>query len=219
MDDGGFQLIEILFFAVFAGFLVLRLRRVLGRRTGLEQRRDLFPPAKPTVAPPAPVPPRAVNGNANPPPVAADATGLAAVKAADPGFNDAAFLAGAQGAFKIIVNAFAAGDAAALQPLLSKDVFDRFAEAITARRTAHETLQSTVNAIKTAELVTGSINHGTALITVKFVSDQTNVTRAADGKVVEGEPDRVVEHVDFWTFARALNARDPNWTLVATESP
>jgi predicted lipid-binding transport protein (Tim44 family) len=203
MDDGGFQLIEILFFAVFAGFLVLRLRRVLGRRTGLEQRRDLFPP---TAAQPAPTAPRALNGNATPAPAAADATGFDAVKAADPGFNDAAFLTGAQGAFKIIVNAFAAGDAAALQPLLSKDVLDRFGEAITARRAAHETLQSTLSAIKTAELVTGSIKHATALVTVKFVSEQINVTRAADGKVVEGDPERVVEHVDFWTFARPLNA-------------
>jgi len=215
MDGGGFQLIEILFFAVFAGFLVLRLRRVLGRRTGLEQRRDLFPPP----APPAATP-RAVNGNAAPPPAAAPAaTGLAAVKASDPSFNEAAFLNGARAAFQIIVNAFAAGDAAALQPLLNKDVFDRFVEAITARRNAHETLQSTLNSIKSADLVTGSIDHNTALVTVKFVSEQINVTRAADGKVVEGDPERAIEHIDFWTFARPLNARDPNWMLVATESP
>ena len=70
-----------------------------------------------------------------------------------------------------------------------------------------------------AEIVETTIEGNTALVTVKFVSEQTNVTRAADGKVVEGDPDRVVEHVDFWTFARPLRARDPNWTLVATHSP
>jgi predicted lipid-binding transport protein (Tim44 family) len=212
MDGGSFQVLEILIFAAIAGFLVLRLRSVLGRRTGLERRHDAVTPAP--VAAPVPLapPPRAVNG-------AAPVNGIAAVKAADPSFDDATFLAGARGAFEIIVNAFAAGDAAALKPLLSKDVFARFAEAITTRQSAKETLQSTLIAMKTAEIVEGVLDDGTALVTVKFVSDQTNVTRAADDKVVEGDPERVVEHVDFWTFARVLRSRDPNWTLVTTKSP
>jgi predicted lipid-binding transport protein (Tim44 family) len=53
---------------------------------------------------------------------------------------------------------------------------------------------------------------------VKFVSEQTNVTRAADGSIVDGNPDRVVEKTDLWTFSRALRSRDPNWTLAATHS-
>ena len=64
-----------------------------------------------------------------------------------------------------------------------------------------------------------SAQPSTGFVTVKFVTDQSNVTRAADGKVVDGDPDRVSEHVDFWTFARSLRARDPNWMLVATKSP
>ena len=59
----------------------------------------------------------------------------------------------------------------------------------------------------------------TALITVKIVSDQINVTRAADGHVVDGSPDHVEEKTDLWTFSRSVRARDPNWTLVATHSP
>lgn len=212
MDGGGSQIIEILIFAAIAVFLVFRLRSVLGRRTGLEQRRELFPPAtKPAAAVPV-APPRA-NG------AAAGPGGLAAIKSADPSFEENAFLAGARAAFQIIVNAFAAGDTNALQPLLSKDVFDRFAEAITARRTANETLQTTLVTIKAAELQDATIEGSTALVTVKFVSEQTNVTRSADGKVVDGDPERVAEHVDFWTFARPVRSRDPNWTLVATHSP
>jgi predicted lipid-binding transport protein (Tim44 family) len=211
MDDG-FQLLEILIFAVIAGFLVLRLRSVLGRRTGLEQRRNLFPPAAPPApAPPAPAP-RIGNGTAG-------RSGVAAIKAADPGFDETSFLEGARGAFGIVVNAFAAGDATALKPLLSKDVFGRFAEAIAARQAAKESLQTTLVAVKAAELVEASLEGATALVTVKFVSDQTNVTRATDGHVIDGDPERVVEHVDLWTFARPVRAHDPNWTLVATQTP
>lgn len=215
MDGGGgFQILEILIFAAIAVFLVFRLRSVLGRRTGLEQRRELFPPKPPAAPAPAAVaPPRAINGSGAAP------GGLNAIKAADPSFNEAAFLTGARSAFEIIVNGFAAGDSNALKPLLSKDVDERFAEAITARRAANEKLQTTLVAIKAADLGEATIEGNTALVTVKFVSDQTNVTRAADGKVVEGDPERVVEHVDFWTFARPLRTRDPNWTLVATHSP
>lgn len=218
--DGGFQIIDILLFAGIAGFLVFRLRSVLGRRTGLEQRRNnpFAPPPAPQ-APPASAAPtapqlRAIAGGTAPP-----AGGLAAVTAADPSFTEDSFLKGARSAFEIIVNSFAAGDKAALQPLLSKDVYDRFAEAIDARLAAKETLQSNLTAMKSAEIVQSPLEGGTALVTVKFVSEQTNVTRAADGTVRDGDPSRVDEHVDFWTFARPIRSRDPNWTLVATHSP
>lgn len=218
--DGGYQIIDILLFAAIAGFLVFRLRSVLGRRTGLEQRRDPFqPPSAPPAAPVAPAPPprlRAVNGGAAP----AGAVGPAAVlKAADPSFADEPFLQGARGAFEMIVNAFAAGDKAALQPLLSKEVAQSFMGAIDTRRAANETMETKVVAMKSAELVDSAVEGSTGFVTVKFVTDQSNVTRAADGKVVDGDPDRVSEHVDFWTFARSLRARDPNWMLVATKSP
>ena len=72
--------------------------------------------------------------------------------------------------------------------------------------------------IKNAEIDEAELNGRTAFVTVKFISDQTNVTRAADGKIVDGEPDRVVEKTDFWTFARNTRSQDPNWLLVATRS-
>jgi predicted lipid-binding transport protein (Tim44 family) len=218
--DGGYQLIDILLFAAIAGFLVVRLRSVLGRRTGLEQRRDPFqrPPLTPPSAAPTPAPPprlQAINGGA--PPAAAGPTG--AIKAADPSFVDETFLEGARGAFEIIVKSFAAGDKTALEPLLSKDVYQSFAGAIDARLAAKETMETRLAAIKSAELADSAIEATTGFVTVKFVTDQANVTRAADGKIVDGDPDRVSEHVDFWTFARPLRSRDPNWTLVATKAP
>ena len=225
--DSGYQLIDILLFAGIAGFLVFRLRSVLGRRTGLEQRRDPFqpPPATPPPAgaPAAPPRLRAVNGGAAPadatPAGAAPAGPSATLKAADPSFADDPFLQGARGAFEIIVNAFAKGDKAVLAPLLSKEVSQSFLGAIDTRRAANETMETKLGAIKSAEIVDSAVEGSTGFVTVKFVTDQANVTRAADGKIVDGDPDRVSEHVDFWTFARSLRARDPNWMLVATKSP
>jgi predicted lipid-binding transport protein (Tim44 family) len=196
------------------------LRSVLGRRTGNERRRDPFVPSKPDSVPENLVSlPRGRPSVGPPVNATAPVTGpVARINAADPHFDEAAFLAGARGAFEIIVNAFAKGDTAALQPLLSDAVYASFAEAIRNRLAQRETLETNLLAIKAIELVDGEIENGTALATVKFVSDQTNITRAADGSVVDGNPERVVEKTDIWTFSRALRSRDPNWTLVATHS-
>jgi predicted lipid-binding transport protein (Tim44 family) len=218
MGDG-FQFFDIILFAAIAGFLLFRLRSVLGRRTGNEQRRpDPFAPAppKPVLTP---VPPPAADAGRAPAAPIAGGTGPAALKAADPSFDEKVFLQGARGAFEIVVNSFAAGDTSVLQPLLSKDVFAAFSESIRARAAAKEALQTTLLSIKSAELVEVSVEGGTAIVAVKFVSDQINVTRSADGKVVDGDPDKVIEKTDFWTFARPIRSRDPNWTLVATHTP
>lgn len=221
--DNGFQFFDIVLFAAVAGFLLLRLRSVLGRRTGNERRRpDPFSPAKPLPAQPAVGQPSlGVPVGAQPliaPPGAA-MSGALAIQSADPSFDEEAFLRGARAAFELIVHAFAADDTAALAPLLSKDVFAAFSEAMRARQSAKETLETTLLAVKSATIVNTTVEHDVGMVTAKIVSDQINVTRAADGKVLEGDPDKAVEKTDFWTFARPLHARDPNWTLVATHSP
>jgi predicted lipid-binding transport protein (Tim44 family) len=210
MSGGDFQLFDILIFAAIAVFLFLRLRSVLGRRTGAEKRIDPFaprsqtPPVRGPFAPPGPV----IEGKAEP--VAEPALGRtadeSAVKAADPSFNEADFLKGARAAFGIVVNAFAAADTAALKPLLSPEVFESFAAAIKARGDAAKQ-PSPLVAIKDAEIASSAVEGTTALVTVKFVSDQNT------------GPGKVEEHTDVWTFARRLASRDPNWTLTATKSP
>jgi predicted lipid-binding transport protein (Tim44 family) len=221
MGDG-YQFIDIIVFAVIAGLLVLRLRSVLGRRTGTEQRREPFqPPAGETPAEKVvTLPPR---GRAAPPAATPEgpaplALGLAQLRDADKSFDEKRFLAGARAAFEIIVNAFAKGDTAALQPLLSPDVFASFANAIRSRQVQHETLATNLLSIKAVEIAEAGLDGDAAHVTVRFVSDQTHVTRAADGSVVEGNPDQVEEKTDLWTFARPIRSRDPNWTLVATHS-
>jgi len=117
------------------------------------------------------------------------------------------------------VGAFAAGDAAALKPLLSDEVFENFNGAIKARAKAKETLETTLVGISSAEIVEAELQGRTALVTVKFVSEQINVTKDAEGRIVDGDPATVAAITDIWTFARNTRARDPNWTLVATRSP
>jgi predicted lipid-binding transport protein (Tim44 family) len=146
------------------------------------------------------------------------AAGIAQIRAADPSFDTTGFASGARGAFEMIVHAFASGDTANLRPLLSDEVYERFAEAIRHRVDAKETHETTLVAIKSADIEEAELNGRTAFVTMKFVSDQINVTRAADGQIADGEPDHVVEKTDFWTFARNTRSQDPNWLLVATRS-
>ncbi|HZL60208.1 MAG TPA: Tim44/TimA family putative adaptor protein [Stellaceae bacterium] len=218
MSGGDFQLLGLVVFAVVTGILLLRLRSVLGRRTGTERRIDPFAPQPRPQAAPGPFAKNApvIEGQAVPVPAApARGPGAGAVKAADPSFDEAAFLKGARGAFEIVVNAFAAADTGALKPLLNPNVFDSFAGAIKAR--GGEKLPSPLLGIKSAEIVESAVEGATVLVTVKFASDQSS-GGPADTKT-GAENTHTEEHVDYWTFSRPLKSRDPNWILIATKSP
>ena len=219
MGDG-FQFLDLIFFAAVAVFLVLRLRSVLGRRTGTEQRRDPFA-AAPAEGQPAAGPPRPLPDLSAKPAVGAEpplASGIARIREADPSFDEAHFAAGARAAFEMILHAFAAGDAATLRPLLSDEVFANFNGAIEERRKAGHTLTTTLVGIRSLDVIEADLQARNAVVTVKVVSDQINVTQDAGGKAVEGDPTAVTAITDIWTFSRNTRSRDPNWTLVATRS-
>jgi predicted lipid-binding transport protein (Tim44 family) len=229
------QVLDIILFAMVAGFLILRLRSVLGRRTGTERPPETrnrlgrgFPTDnvvslpdrnKPSAADPReddhPMEPVAERPAG---PVHTLQSGLAEIAAADPSFNPDGFLSGARSAFDYIVSAFAAGDTATLRPLLSDEVYDGFAEAIRQRMAAKETLESRIVRLDSADLVDATLQGRTAAITIKFISQQINVTRDADGKVIDGDPERPLERTDIWTFSRNVRAQNPNWVLVATHA-
>jgi predicted lipid-binding transport protein (Tim44 family) len=223
MGDG-FQFLDIILFALIAAFLVLRLRGVLGRRDGFKgQPRDPFAPPAGDRADNENVVALPDRGKSDPltDPLEADPSdpieaGLAGLRRSDPGFDVEEFLVGARTAFEMIISAFAAGDSEALKPLLSRDVYANFAEEITKREEAGETLETIVTAIRVSDIVEARVDNRTARLTIKFVSDQTNLTRDHEGRLIEGDPEATVEVTDFWTFERALKSRDPNWTLVAT---
>jgi len=212
---------DIVLFAMVAIFLVLRLRSVLGRRTGNERRPDaVLRQAEPTAdkviafGNRAPAPPPLVT----PTPADAVATGVERIRAADPGFDPPGFLAGATAAFEMIVGAFAAGDKPRLRPLLSDEVYKPFATAIDDRVAAGETLETRIVTLKHQDIVEAGISGQVARVTVRFVSDQINLLRAHDGSIVDGDPQHAVEKTDFWSFARDTRSADPNWVLVATSS-
>jgi predicted lipid-binding transport protein (Tim44 family) len=227
MGEGSF-LIDIVIFGMIAVFLVYRLRSVLGRRHGEERQRPnpfAAPPARPG-APEArdnvvalPGRPRAAAPDAAPDEPRSLADNIAAVAAADPTFEEKSFLQGAKAAFDMIVSAFAQGDTATLRPLLSDEVYDNFAAAIRERQRRGETLETRILAVRDADVVEAALEGRTALVTVRFVSDQVNVTRGADGAALDGDPEQPLEVVDIWTFARNTRSRDPNWSLIETRVP
>lgn len=217
--DGGFP-IDLILFGMIAAFLVLRLRSILGRRTGYERPTATYqPPASPA----APV----IEGRAEPVPQAAarvlpDPHGpvgqtLGRMQATDPGFNPAAFLNGAEQAFRMIVDAFAKGDRATLRPLLSDATYAAFDGAITARDAAGHTQVSEMRGIQSATIEQADLSGSIARLTVRFVSDQISYTRDAAGNPVAGT-DAVTELVDLWSFEHDLTSHDPVWRLVAATS-
>lgn len=226
--DGGFAFFDIVFFAMVAAFLILRLRSVLGRRTGNEN-----PERWTTRQPPAPtrgdadnvarLPDRSNQVEETAAPAAAAPgssleAGLTQIQVADPSFDPRGFADGARAAFEMIVVSYAQGDTATLRPLLSDEVYDNFAAAIRTRQQAKHTLETTLVGIRSADLVEAHMDGRTAYVTVKFVSEQINVTRDEAGKVVDGDPQAIATVTDIWTFSRNTRSRDPNWLLVATST-
>jgi predicted lipid-binding transport protein (Tim44 family) len=226
--EGSFPFLEIVLFAMVAGFLILRLRSVLGRRTGHERRRPdpitartAQEEARDKVIP-LPERGRVPSREEAVPSSIAEAgslAGIAQIRSVDRSFDPAEFVAGARRAFEMIVDAFAKGDSNTLRPLLSDEVFAQFDGAIRAREEARQTLATTLVGIRESEIVDSGLDGRTAQVTVKFVSEQINVTRDSEGRVVDGDPSAAATVTDEWTFARNTASRDPNWLLVATSSP
>ena len=105
-----------------------------------------------------------------------------------------------------------------MKGILSPEVFANFEQAIREREASGEVLDDTLVGIRAADIVEAHLEGRAANVTVKFVSDQVSAVRNEKGDVIHGDPDRISEVTDFWTFARDTGARDPNWTLVATRS-
>ncbi len=222
--SGGLGFIDIILFAMLAAFLIYRLGSVLGKRTGHEQKRpdpfvtngaeeqrednvisllDRTPePETSSMEPGSPL-----------------EAALTQIKLADQTFDEAAFIVGATAAFEMVVNSFAEGDTETLRNLLSDEAYENFAMAIHDREAQERTHETTVVGVDVVEIIEAEMQDQNALVTVKYVSEQVNVTREANGNVAEGDPSAVVRITDIWTFARNASSSDPNWTLVATRSP
>ena len=147
------------------------------------------------------------------------AISLKSINDSDPNFAPDTFLEGAKTAYEMIVMAFAEGNKKMLKRLLGKEVFEGFAKAIEIREKKQLIVDSSFIGIEKATIVGAEMRNGrTARITVKFASTLITATHNRKGDVIEGDPKKVREVTDIWTFARDKNARDPNWELVATEA-
>ena len=210
-----FPYLDIVVFAMVAGFILLRLRAVLGRRTGTEKPPPTATPARrddKVISLPE-RPGRRDEATAGEPPPS-----IANILRADPHFDPDEFLTGARAAYEMIVTAYAAGDTDTLKPLLSDAVYQGFAQAIEARKRANQTVRTTFVAMKDASIASSAVTGSQGEVTVRFTAELINVTTDADGKVIEGDPSAVKTVTDIWTFARDLRSRDPNWQLIRTGS-
>jgi predicted lipid-binding transport protein (Tim44 family) len=231
-----FDIYTIIFLAL-AVFIFLRLRSVLGQRTGRERppydpysardtvrtatgdkvvalpTRGAEPPAKP--AEPAEPADRWKDIT---PPGSALAAGFDAILAADKSFDPRHFLTGARAAYEMIVTAFAQGDRRTLRDGLSKDVYDSFDGVISDRESRGETAETRFVSIDSADITGAELRGRMAQVTVRFISQLVSTTRDKSGNVIDGSPDKVTDVTDVWTFARDVTSRDPNWKLVATEA-
>ena len=234
----GFQFLDIILFAMVAAFLVLRLRNVLGKKTGHQrQRQNPFAQRSQEMNEDSVVelPNRRAKDDdadfeddgeaaagAHHPEAGEEpgddrlAAGIERIRRADGSFHPGVFLEGANGAFEMIVRAFSAGELERLEPLLAEDVFEQFREAVEERARANEILETEIAGPVSSGIIEADMVGPDAVVTVRFQSDQINVTRDADNRIVDGDPNDVTEIEDIWTFRRDTRSADPNWKLVET---
>jgi predicted lipid-binding transport protein (Tim44 family) len=148
---------------------------------------------------------------------AAIESGLMQLTRSDPSFDPKHFLDGAKQAYEMIVTGFAEGNRKVLKDLLSREVYDGFCEAIADRESRSEIIDQSFVGINRSNIVEAEIKGNVAQLTVRFVSQLISATRDKAGAVISGDPQRIKEVTDIWTFAREINARNPNWRLVSTQ--
>lgn len=223
------QYIDIVLLAMVAGFVALRLRSVLGRRTGDEEARAekrrsaatearTAKPAEDNVSAgrddfadaPAPgwvndIDPDSELGKT-----------LSRIMVADRKFDPAQFVEGARSAYGMIVQAYAEGDRETLQSLLSPEIYEDFEGAIAEREAAGQTMETTLIDIEESHIVDASLEGDTAEITLRFDTLAASAVRDAEGNLVSGNIADAEHITDLWTFARVLGSSDPNWLLVDT---
>ncbi len=201
----------LIFFVVLAAVLSYRLFMVLGTRGGHEpEEREAYSPRRdPQNDEAAERAPRVDRG-----PVPA---WVHTVRESYPEFDPDHFLSGAKAAYEMIVTAFAKGDLTEVRPFLDAQVMKAFEIAVEGRQNAGQSMDVTFVGIEKAEVIRAEEMADRVEVTVAFQSDQTRVVRDANGKIVDGDPNRIDLVRDHWTFSRAKSSRDPNWVLLATQ--
>ena len=198
-----FQYLDILILAVVAALVLLRLRSVLGRRTGHEKtdtsRFDYEEPQKNKEEDIIKIQP-SVN------PKAKD----------DEWFDQKDFLNGASNAYELIVTNFETGNKEALKPFLSDSVMSSFEDVIDQRKANDEKVEFNFIGIESSVVVHKDLKSNPMEVTVRFISEMITCIKNSKDEVISGSLNQVQKITDTWTFAKKKNSKNPNWLLVAT---
>ena len=197
------QYLDILILAVIAGLVLLRLRSVLGRRTGHEKTdTSRFTYEEPQKNKEEEV--IKIQPNVNPKPKA------------DSWFDQKDFLNGASNAYELIVTNFENGNKAALKPFLSESVMSSFEEVIEQRNANEEKVEFNFIGIESSEIVHKDLKSNPMEVTVRFISEMITCIKNSKDEVISGSLNQVQKITDIWTFSKNKNSKNPNWLLVAT---
>ena len=191
-----FEYIDIILLAMIAGFIFLRLRGILGKKTGFEEDIDS------SFAHEAPPTKQKVDFNANT-------------------FDENAkkeFVKGARIAYESIITNFANGKLKDIKSLLDKNVYQQFEEAIKDRDAKSYSSETTFIGINSAEVKEHQQNKNMLEVTVEFVSEIISCVKDKDNKIVSGDPEKIKKVLDTWKFSKDSRSNNPNWLLIDTQA-
>ena len=217
-------MLDIILLAMLAGFIILRLRSELGKKTGNEPLPPAAPRASGDTARAASRDDTKADGHGADNNVIdmeedpALRKGYQQIRRADSSFDLPTFMEGAQAAYEMILEAFWAGDRETLRSFLDDSVYGQFSAALDAREQNGYRVENKLIDVAKAEVISAQLLDRSAELTVHFTAEIVAVTKDADGNLIEGDLSDAVEVNDRWTFARDTRSRDPNWTLVATRA-
>ena len=201
------QLVTLLIFAGLAAVVLYQLYAVLGRRVGRQPEEGLLaPPVRPLEDADA----RQRDAEAL---TFAPTSGVAALRARDPGFDPARFLQGARSAYEMIVSAYATGDHETLKRLVAPTVLAAFEKAMAARDAEGRSETVEFTQAPRTDLESAEANGDIARVKVRFLAEFRSRTKGPEGEAVDDK-----RTAEFWTFERRFSNRDPNWTLVRVDA-
>jgi len=198
--NSGFEYLDIILLAMIAGFIILRLRRVLGRRTGFEKK---------------------IFGNSFSEKLSQKETEKKVVNLNSSKLDDVAkeqFIKGAEAAYEMIITSFAKGDKKTLKPLLNKEIYQNFSDEIDHRKKENIKSELTFVGFKSAMIKNFEKNDNIYTFTVDFVSEIITCKKDKNNKVIEGNPDIIKTVNDVWKFSKNMWSNNPNWFLVETQA-
>jgi len=226
MSDG-IPYADIVIMALVAGFILLRLRGVLGDKIGNDKPSYFNKPAQTT-------------GDRKETIIQLDdkslktklrqesdpymltvkddgvASAIALIKTKDPEFSATDFLEGAKGAFEMVFDAFSREDKDTLKFLLSTRVYQEFGEALNEAQSVGTKNETTLISVKAHAITSAELVGMMARLTVAISSEQVHVTRNAEGVIVDGDASQIHAIEDEWTFERDVTSKNPNWKVIET---